>query len=100
MQAFLPWIGGLAALLLLSLPAAADPVTGIWVDVQPWTCAKELGPFGRHVQLACDALGGSCEVVATEKQAAFRAALACGEGDAAAGNSEGLHEARLKAFGV
>jgi hypothetical protein len=73
--------GGLAA-LLVSLPASADPVAGIWVDVQPWTCASELGPFGRHVQLACDSLGGSCEVARTEKQAAFRAALVCGEADA------------------
>ncbi len=38
---------------------------------------REIGPFGRHVQLACDALGGACQVAASEKQAEYRATLAC-----------------------
>jgi hypothetical protein len=68
-----------AAALLLSTAARADGdgPTGIWVDAQPWTCAGEIGPFARHVQLACDALGGACQVAASEKQAEYRATLAC-----------------------
>ena len=74
-------MGGAAALLLSSSAFAAGGPAKIWVDVRPWTCASELGPFGRHVQLACDAIGGACEVASSEKQADFRASLACGEPD-------------------
>lgn len=74
-------LGGAAVLLAASSTALAAPPK-IWVDVRPWTCASELGPFGRHVQLACDSIGGACEVAASEKQADFRASLACGEPEA------------------
>lgn len=74
-------VGSAAALLLSSNAFASGSAPKIWIDVRPWTCAGELGPFARHVQLACDSIGGACEVAAAEKQADFRASLACGEAE-------------------
>lgn len=79
---FLVGVGGAAALLLSSNAFADDSAAKIWVDARPWTCASEVGPFARHVQLACDAVGGGCEVAASEKKADYRAALACADKEA------------------
>jgi hypothetical protein len=111
----------LGIVVALSLPAVfsatarADPERAatrrLWLEVRPYTCARELPGFEANVALACDALG-QCGVARAESEATERATLLCdpdGHGLSSAalaeiGEREGLfvdlrgdHEQRLRA---
>jgi hypothetical protein len=49
----------------------------VWLEARPWTCVHVLPTFARHVELACDAMGGECEVATSEGVATERASLSC-----------------------
>jgi hypothetical protein len=88
---------GASLVLLVPLPAAAAPVVAlgptsapppapapvlvparrVWIEARPWTCDHQIVALARDTELACDALGGRCQIAASEVEATHRAVLVC-----------------------
>jgi hypothetical protein len=61
-----------------SAPAPAlAPARRVWVEARPWTCDHQIVALARDTELACDALGGRCQIAASEEEATHRAVLVC-----------------------
>ncbi len=58
------------------------PAARWYVETEGAACEGERTAFEREIRLACDAVGGSCTVVATPAEADLRAVLDCSEAGA------------------
>jgi hypothetical protein len=72
--------------LLIDVEASAAPpsypAARWYVETNGAGCEGERTAFEREIRLACDAVGGSCAVVATPAEADLRAVLDCSEAGA------------------
>jgi hypothetical protein len=70
---------GVLSATVSTVVRADEPVRPrrVWVETRPWTCSRELPRFARNVELACDAVGGACEIAASAAEATERATLYC-----------------------
>jgi hypothetical protein len=82
-------VAGSAALLSAGEASAAgpggpsSPIARWYVETSGPECAAQRDAFEREIRLTCEAVGGSCAVVASPSDAGLRAVLDCSAGDEA-----------------
>jgi hypothetical protein len=75
-------LGGITAALVMvftfaSREASASPGAQWYVETVGDECASQRNAFEREITLACDAVGGTCRVASTRKEAELRAVIDC-----------------------